>query len=115
MNEYIKKIIQNATFDDGILAEKISSNGMEISAIVEIGENELQKSRGGFNRLGNTVAVSGSGYFTVKTDDVPDPKRGDIIVYDNKKYYVAGIELIDSLGGSVTIKVTCDERGYLNR
>lgn len=115
MNEYIKKIIQNATFDDKIFAEKISYNGMEISAIVEVGENELQKSRGGFNRLGNTVVVSGSGYFTVNPDDVPNPKRGDIIVYDNKKYYVAGIELIDSLGGSVTVKVTCDERGYLNR
>lgn len=115
MNEYIKKIIQNATFDDGIFAEKISYNGMEISAIVEVGENELQKSRGGFNCLSNTVVVSGSGYFTVKNDDVPNPKRGDIIVYDNKKYYVAGIELIDSLGGSVTVKVTCDERGYLNR
>lgn len=115
MNEYIKKIIQNATFDDGIFAEKISYNGMEISAIVEVGENELQKSRGGFNSLSNTVVVSGSGCFTVKTDDIPNPKRGDIIVYDNKKYYVAGIELIDSLGGSVTVKVTCDERGYLNR
>lgn len=115
MNEYIKKIIQNAIFDDGIFAEKISYNGMEISAIVEVGENELQKSRGGFNRLSNTVVVSGSGCFTVKTDDIPNPKRGDIIVYDNKKYYVAGIELIDSLGGSVTVKVTCDERGYLNR
>ena len=43
-----------------------------------------QKSRGGFNRLSNTVVVSGSGYFTVKTDDVPNPKRGDIIVYDKK-------------------------------
>lgn len=63
----------NATFDDGIFAEKISYNGMEISAIVEVGENELQKSRGGFNRLSNTVVVSGSGCFTVKTDDIPTP------------------------------------------
>lgn len=115
MNEYIKKIIQNATFDDEIFAEKISYNGAEISAIVEVGENELQKSPGGFNRRGNTVAISGSGYFTVSTEDVPNPKRGDVIIYDSKKYYVAGIELIDSLGGSVTVKVTCDERGYLNR
>lgn len=42
MNEYIKKIIQNATFDNGIFAEKISYNGQEINAIVELGENECQ-------------------------------------------------------------------------
>ena len=88
---------------------------MKIPAIVGVGKNELKRSGGGLNRLSNTVVVSGSGCFTVKTDDIPNPKRGDIIVYDNKKYYVAGIELIDSLGGSVTVKVTCDERGYLNR
>ena len=115
MNQYIKQVIQNATFDTALLAETISYNGVEISAIVENGENELQKSPGGFNRCSNTVVVSGSGYFTVKIEDVPNPKRGDVIVYDSKKYYVAGIELIDSLGGSVTVKVTCDERGYLNR
>lgn len=114
MNEYIKEVIQNATFDTALFAENITYNGVEMPAIVEIGENEVQKSPA-FNRHAGTVVVSGNGFFTVSTNAVPKPKRGDVIVYNSKKYFVAGIELIDSLGGQTTVKVACDERGYLNR
>lgn len=113
MNPLIKKIIQNAVFNDNVLAETITYNGVEILAIVEIGENEAQQSPG-FMRHYKAVVVQGNGYFTVSVDDVPEPKRGDLIVYDGKKYYVAGIELHDSAGGQFTLKVTADSKGYLN-
>ena len=114
MNDYIKKVMQNATFDTALFAEKITYNGKEIPAIVELGENEQQQSPG-FNRRAGTVVVSGSGYITVSCDDVPTPKRTDIIVYNGDKYYVAAIELRDSAGGQITLKVSNNERGYLNR
>ncbi len=112
MNEYIKKIIQNATFDDGIFAEKISYNGQEINAIVELGENECQV---GFGRKSNNIVVGGNGFFTVNIDDVPHPQRNDSIIYNGKSYHVAGVELVDSVGGQITVKVTSDERGYMRR
>ena len=66
MNEYIKKIIQNATFDDGIFAEKISYNGMEISAIVEGLVNDPEKVRSEFNRRSDTIVLNGGGVVSVK-------------------------------------------------
>lgn len=112
MNEYIKKVIQNATFDTALFAEKIIYNDKTVPAIVELGENERQV---GFGRRAGNIVVGGGGYFTVSTDDVPQPKRNDVIIYENKRYYVAGVELVDSMGGQITVKVTCDERGYMKR
>lgn len=112
MNEYIKKVIQNATFDTALFAETITYNDKTVSAIVELGENERQV---GFGRRAGNIVVGGGGYFTVNADDVPHPKRNDVIIYENKRYYVAGVELVDSMGGQITVKVTCDERGYINR
>lgn len=112
MNEYIKKVIQNATFDTALFAEKITYNDKTVPAIVELGENERQV---GFGRRAGNIVVGGGGYFTVSIDDVPQPKRNDIIIYENKRYYVAGVELVDSMGGQITVKVTCDERGYMHR
>lgn len=112
-NPHIKSIIQNATFDQALFAEEVTYNGNVIPAIVEIGEGEQQQTNS-FMRSPNTAVVFGSSFVTVKIEDVPNPKRKDKVEYEGKTYYVAGIELIDSVGGSVTVKLTSDERGYMS-
>lgn len=112
-NPFIKKIIQDATFNEDLFGEKIIYNGVIIPAIVEIGESERQQANG-FMRSPNTVVVFGTSFVTVKIEDVPSPKRKDKVEYEGKTYYVDGIELIDSVGGSVTVKLTSDERGYMS-
>lgn len=114
MNDFIAKILNDAVMHTDIFTEEIIYNGQKIQAVVEIGENEVSTSPGIMKRAG-TVVVSGSGFFTLSLADVPDPKRQDQIIYKGKKYNVAGIELLDTMSGTVTVKVTSGERGYFGR
>lgn len=111
-NPIIKQIIQQATLNENLFGEKIVYNGENIVAIVEVGQNEAVTN--GFMRLNGATVINGNGYFTVSTDNVENPKKGDKIVYNNKIYYVAGVERLDSTGGTVTLKVSYSERGYKN-
>ncbi len=114
MNNFVKNIVQDALMHTDIFTEEILYNGQKIMAIVEIGENEVSNSPGIMKRTGTTV-ISGSGFFTLSVADVPEPKRQDQIIYNGQKYNVAGIELLDSMSGTVTVKVTTAERGYFGR
>lgn len=114
MNNFLKKIVHDAVMNTDIFTEEITYNGQKIQAVVEIGENEVSTSPGIMKRSG-TAVISGSGFFTLSLADVPDPKRQDQIIYNGKKYNVAGIELLDSMSGTVTVKVTSEERGYFGR
>lgn len=112
-NPFIKSIIQRATLNQDLFGETITYNGKDITAVVEVGQNEAQTS--GFMKLVSGASViNGNGFFTVSIDDVPHPKRGDRISYNGDIYYVAGIELVDTAGGTVTVKVSANERGYRN-
>lgn len=113
MNAEIKKLMQEVSFDETLFAEKITYNGVEMAALIRIGESEQQNSPG-FMRKYKSVVVQGEGTITVNADVVPNPQRGDLIVYEGKKYYVAGIADIDSPGGQINLKVTSNARGYLN-
>lgn len=114
MNNFLKNVLNDALMHTDIFTEEITYNGQKIQAIVEIGENEVTASPGIMKRAG-TAVVSGSGLFTLSVADVPEPKRQDQIVYNGQKYNVAGIELFDSMSGTVTVKVTSAERGYFGR
>lgn len=113
MNEVIKSIIQEAMFDDNILAETITYNGVAVPAIVEVGATDKIYSPAIYHSR-NAVSVYSDGFFTVKTDNVPAPKHGDKIVYQGKNYYVNNIALVDSAGGNVTVEVRADEKVYRN-
>ena len=114
MNPNFKKIIQKATFNEALFAEHILYNGTDILAMVKLGETESQTSPGFMKQTKTTVSAS-NGYFAVSIDDVPRPKRGDTIVYNGKRYDVAGIEAVDSVGGQITVRVTTDAKGWMNR
>lgn len=114
MNNFLKNVLNDALMHTDIFTEEITYNGKKIQAIVEIGENEVTTSPGIMKRAG-TAVISGSGFFTLSVADVPEPKRQDQIVYNGQKYNVAGIELLDSMSGTVTVKVTTAERGYFGR
>lgn len=114
MNDFFKKILNDAIMHTDIFTEEITYNGQKIQAIVEIGENEVSTSPGIMKRAG-TAVISGSGFFTLSLADVPDPKRQDQIIYNGQKYNVAGVELLDPMSGTVTVKVTTAERGYFGR
>ena len=89
MNPVIAKIMQNAMFATG-QTETILYNGVEIKALVEIGESETQFTSA-FMRTNKSVAVADNSIFTVKADDLAGaPKRGDTIEYHGQKYYVGG-------------------------
>ena len=114
MNPNFKKIIQKATFNEALFAEHILYNGIDILAIVKLGETESQMSPG-FMKQTKTTVIASNGYFAISIDDVPRPKRGDTIVYNGKRYDVAGIEAVDSVGGQITVRVTTDAKGWMNR
>lgn len=113
-NPAISEIINDALFDDDLMGETIIYNGVELLAIVQIGESEKQDSPA-FMRQRNATLVMGNGFVTVPLSAVPNPKKRDVIQYSGKTYYVAGIDLVDSVGGNVTVKVTAAERGYFNK
>lgn len=114
MNNFLKSVLNDALMHTDIFTEEITYNGKKIQAIVKIGENEVTTSPGIMKRAG-TAVISGSGFFTLSVADVPEPKRQDQVVYNGQKYNVAGIELLDSMSGTVTVKVTTAERGYFGR
>lgn len=113
-NSDIAKTIRDALFDLDLFGEEITYNGKKVVANCEVGEAERQKSPA-FMRISNATEVSGDAKFTVNTNDVPEPKRGDEIVYKGIKYFVGGVLLLDSIGGNVTVKATYKERGYVRR
>ena len=114
MNPVIAKIMQNAMFATG-QTETILYNGVEIEALVEIGESENQFTPA-FMRTNKSVAVADNSIFTVKAGDlVGAPKRGDTIEYHGQKYYVGGYDVFDTLSDSYVVKATRNERGYLNK
>ena len=114
MNPNFKKVIQKATFNENLFAEHILYNGVDVLAIVKLGETEIQSSPGFFKQSKTTVIAS-NGCFAVNIDDIPHPKRGDTIMYNGKRYDVAGIEIVDNAGGQITVRVTSDAKGWMNR
>lgn len=98
-------------FDGNLLAETITYNGVAMQAIVEVGATEKIYSPAMYHGR-NGVEVYSDGYFTISTSSVASPKRGDRIIYNNKNYYVAGVAMVDSLGGNVTVEVRADEKVY---
>lgn len=114
MNPIITKIMQNAMFATG-QTETILYNGVEVEALVEIGESENQFTPA-FMRTNKSVVVADSSVFTVKADALTGaPKRGDSIEYRGQKYYVGGYDIFDALSNSYVVKATRNERGYLNK
>ena len=114
MNPIITKIMQNAMFATG-QTETILYNGVEVEALVEIGESENQFTPA-FMRTYKSVVVADSSIFTIKASDLAEaPKRGDSIEYRGQKYYVGGYDIFDNLSDSYVIKATRNERGYLNK
>lgn len=114
MNPIITKIMQNAMFATG-QTEAILYNGIEIQALVEIGESETQFTPA-FMRTNKAVVVADSSLFTIKAGDLAEaPKRGDHIEYHGQKYYVGGYDIFDALSNSYVVKATRNERGYLNK
>lgn len=114
MNPVIAKIMQNAMFATG-QTETILYNGVEIKALVEIGESETQFTPA-FMRTNKSVAVADNSIFTVKAGDIAGaPKRGDTIEYHGQKYYVGGYDVYDTLSDSYVVKATRNERGYFNK
>ncbi len=111
MNNTIKGIMQTAMFDNDLLAEKITYNGTEILAIVELGETEKEKSPSLFHQR-NTVQMDSDGGITIKEGDVANPKRGDKVIIYGKTYFVASQVLRDSPGGNITLELRADEGGY---
>ena len=114
MNPVIAKIMQNAMFATG-QTETILYNGVEVEALVEIGESENQFTPA-FMRTNKSVAMADNSIFTIKSGDIVGaPKRGDKIEYHGQKYYVGGYDIFDTLSGSYVVKATRNERGYLNQ
>jgi len=78
-------------FNPEELGEKIIYNGVEITAIPDMGES---------NAKGNTFTNDGSAdraFFEVTIDDVPSPSAGDEIVYMDKTWEVARIVESDTI------------------
>lgn len=113
-NPYIKSIIQEAAFNQNIFGEEIEYNGVKIIALPQLGESEKQD-HPAFMQRTNTVSVGGVGFFTVKQDDVPNPKVGDKISYEGQEYFVGGKYSVDSVAKTFTLRVTFGERGYMTR
>lgn len=114
MNPIITKIMQNAMFATG-QTETILYNGVEVEALVEIGESENQFTPA-FMRTNKSVVVADGSVFTVKADALTGaPKRGDTIEYHGQKYYIGGYDIFDTLSNSYVVKATRNERGYLNK
>lgn len=110
-NNAIKAIMQKAFFS-GPLAEKIIYNGIEISAIVEIGE-ELDRTEVYYKELDRSAKISDKAKFTVCDVDVPKPKAGDYIEYGGTGWNVNAIYLKDSLAGNTTLSASKKERSGL--
>lgn len=118
-NPIYQKIIKNAVFNLNRFGETITyraqkaEKGEEIIAIVEIGESLAEEKaafRGGdisANRKTSDTAV-----FTVMLDDVPKPEAGDVITYNDEEWKVTRINLIDSVGGNVTVEAARNVRGF---
>ena len=118
-NPIIQKMIKNACFNLGMLAESITykaknaDEGKDIAAIVEIGESLAEEKaafRGGdisANRKTSDTAV-----FTVLLEDVAKPEPGDVITYNGEDWKVNRINLIDSIGGNVTVEAARQVRGF---
>lgn len=111
-NAMIKQIMQTAMFQSDLFEDIILYNGVEMKALVELGDSDAQQ-KIAFGRSGMTV-IAGNGQFTVSLNDVPKPKRQDRIEYNGNTYYVAGVDFVDSLGGNVTVRVVENERGYVH-
>lgn len=110
-NDVIKAIMQKALFS-GPLAEKIIYNGIEIPAIVEVGE-ELDRTEVYYKELDRSAKISDKAKFTVCDVDVPVPKAGDSIEYNGAGWNVNGIYLKDSLAGNTTLSASKKERSGL--
>ncbi|WP_405379571.1 hypothetical protein [Phascolarctobacterium sp.] len=113
-NQNIKQVIRRALFNEKLFGETITYNGKEIMAICQVGESEVQTSPS-FLRMGNSLMVSSDARFTVSTEDAPNPKQGDVILYNGETYHVSGITLHDSVGGNVTVKAVGRARGMVRR
>jgi len=111
-NAMIKKIMQDANFKLDLFDETITYNGTTIKALVEIGDSDAQQKLA-FSRKGMQV-LAGNGFVTMSLTDVPAPKRQDVITYNTRTFYVAGVELVDTVGGSVTVRVVEKERGLVH-
>lgn len=108
-NAMLKQIMKDANFSLDLFDESITYNGEAIRAIVQIGDSDASQKLA-FSRNGLQV-LAGNGFITVSVDDVPKPKRQDVVVYNDRTFYVAGVEHVDSVGGSVTVRVVERERG----
>lgn len=118
-NPIYQEIIKNAVFDLLRFGETITytpqntTEGKEIVAIVEIGES-LQEEKAAF-RGGDVSAnrkTSDTAVFTILLEDVPKPEAGDIITYSGEEWKVRRINLIDSVGGNVTLEADRKVRGF---
>lgn len=88
-------------FNVNEFAEPVLYNDIEITAIVEIGED---------NAKGNTFSQQGSSdraFFEVQESDVPSPQLGDTFTYRNKDWNYA--HTVNYAAGVYRIECTANE------
>ena len=88
----------------GTFGEPILYNGNEITGIDELGST-WQKG-GAVVSEGST----GSAFFSFSAEEVPNPKAGDVIVFNQKKYHF--LRIIETDGVIHKAEFTCNESGF---
>lgn len=94
-----REIVKKSCFSTDRVAETITYNGVEITALVEIGPT---LSRTDWNNAATTIEearLANIAVFSVLDTDVANPTEGDHIVYNNETYNVSRIANYDKAGG----------------
>lgn len=89
------------------LGEDIKYNGTTITGFPEIGAT-LDK----IGSLADADQLADLALVGVFAKDVPSPKSGDEIIYNDKTYLVKNVQLYDSLAGTWLLNVVSNVRGF---
>ena len=107
-----RSIVATSCFSTKRIAETITYEGKEISALVEIGASFARTDWNDAATTTEEARLADAATISVLDTDVPSPQEGDVIVYKSETYFVSRVINHDEAGGNFVLDAMKNGKAY---